>query len=177
MLEWGVRGAAASAGSVEGTGFGLPIASQLIQLIGGRLELVNSPMPLWAWKRACGGGGGEGEGEGEGEGSTARPADDVFGPVGEDPSVIDAGAAATEAAAAVATAMAAAAELSEDAAAASRISWAAAGMDDDGMPIDIEDQGERQQEEEPPSALLPGTAPPGGVSARIWLPRAKPQAS
>ena len=46
VLEWGVRGGAAD--RVDGSGVGLPIASQLVALLGGRLELCNAPMPLWA---------------------------------------------------------------------------------------------------------------------------------
>ena len=48
----GVRGRAATAAGVEGSGFGLSIASQLVALLGGALELTNARMPEWAWREA-----------------------------------------------------------------------------------------------------------------------------
>ena len=59
-FEWGVRGRAASLNEVEGSGYGLPIASQLVALIGGELELYNAPMPVWAWRRLTDGDTGDG---------------------------------------------------------------------------------------------------------------------
>ena len=51
VLGWGERGQAAAASGVSGTGYGLPIAEQLVALLGGNLELVNAQMPKWAWRR------------------------------------------------------------------------------------------------------------------------------
>ena len=117
VLEWGVRGEAARAGGAEGTGFGLPIAQQLVQLLGGHLELVNSPMPQWAWRQQ----------RAEQQRAVARDVPD------EPP----------------------------------KSSWAAAGMDDDGMPLADEDG---HDDQEATAEALP--VAPSGVSARIWLPRA-----
>jgi signal transduction histidine kinase len=50
-MEWGERGSAASAMGVDGSGFGLPIAAQLVALLGGELRFENARMPLWAWQR------------------------------------------------------------------------------------------------------------------------------
>lgn len=50
--EWGVRGRAATSLGVDGSGYGLPIAEQLVALLGGQLELANAPMPPWAWDQA-----------------------------------------------------------------------------------------------------------------------------
>ena len=120
VLEWGERGRVASEGGIEGTGLGLPIADQLVALLGGSLELTNAPMPAWAWNElndtASASGGAAASGSG--------------------PPSPSSGSASSG---------------------SSDSSWAAAGLDDDGLPLE---------------ELSATMSPPGGVSARIFLPRA-----
>ena len=51
VREWGARGKAAEISGRDGSGYGLPIAEQLVELLGGKLLLENAKMPEWAWER------------------------------------------------------------------------------------------------------------------------------